>query len=58
MSNLCVIKKNKNKVKILDDYMRNLTIIDEGFNQIKEATGMTDITEIESTFIKSEEQNH
>lgn len=38
--------------------MRNLTIIDDGFNQIKEATGMTDIDEIKNTFIKSEEQNH
>ena len=45
-------------MKILDDYMRNLSIIDDGFNSIKEATGVTDIFEIENTFIKSEEQNH
>ncbi|KAL4506645.1 hypothetical protein ABPG72_000216 [Tetrahymena utriculariae] len=53
-----IIFRNKNKVRILDDYMRNLTIIDDGFNQIKEQTGMTDIVEIQNTFIKSEEQNH
>lgn len=27
-----LIFRNKNKVKILDDYMRNLSIIDDGFN--------------------------
>lgn len=35
--------------------MRNLTVIDDGFNQIKEQSGVTDIYEIENTFIKSEE---
>lgn len=46
---------NKEKVKIIDAYQRNMRIIDEGFNQIKEATGLTDIEEIQSNFIKSEE---
>ena len=32
-----------------------MRIIDEAFNQIKEATGLTDINEIQSNFIKSEE---
>lgn len=35
-----------------------MSIIDEAFNQIKETTGMTDISEIQNTFIKSEEQNY
>ena len=35
-----------------------MRIIDEAFNQIKEATGLTDIDEIQSNFIKSEEQNY
>ena len=35
-----------------------MRIIDEAFNQIKEATGLTDIEEIKNNFIKSEEQNY
>jgi coiled-coil domain-containing protein 63/114 len=50
--------KNKEKVKIMDQYMRNMIIIDDCFNQIKEITGITDIHEIQNTFIKSEEQNY
>lgn len=38
--------------------MRNMTIIDQAFNQIKETTGITDIQEIQNTFIKAEEQNY
>lgn len=53
-----LILNNKEKVKIIDAYQRNMRIIDEGFNQIKEATGLTDIEEIQSNFIKSEEQNY
>ncbi|KRX10936.1 hypothetical protein PPERSA_12060 [Pseudocohnilembus persalinus] len=52
-----LIIKNKEKVKMMDTYMRNLTIIDICFNQIKESTGITDIKEIQDTFIKSQEQN-
>lgn len=39
----------------MDTYMRFLTIIDNSFNQIKETTGITDIKEIQNTFIKAEE---
>ena len=35
-----------------------MKIIDEAFNSIKEATGLTDIDEIQNIFIKSEEQNY
>ena len=35
-----------------------MKVIDEGFTTIKEATGLTDIQEIQNTFIKGEEQNY
>lgn len=35
-----------------------MKIIDEAFNIIKETTGISDLEEITSTFIKSEEQNY
>ncbi|KAM3141777.1 hypothetical protein pb186bvf_006099 [Paramecium bursaria] len=53
-----IIANNKDKIKLIDTYQRNMRIIDEAFNQIKEATGLTDINEIQSNFIKSEEQNY
>lgn len=53
-----LIVNNKEKVKIIDAYQRNMKIIDDAFNQIKEATGITDIEEIQNTFIKAEEQNY
>ena len=43
------------KVKIIDHYLRNMKVIDEAFNQIKESSGIIDIEEIMNTFIKSEE---
>lgn len=53
-----LIINNKEKVKLIDNYQRNMKVIDEAFNTIKEATGLTDIEEIQSTFIKGEEQNY
>ena len=50
-----IILNNKEKIKIIDAYQRNMKIIDEAFNQIKETSGLTDIEEIQNTFIKSEE---
>jgi hypothetical protein len=38
--------------------MRNSRIIEDAFEQIKEATGIQNIEEIVTTFIKAEEQNH
>lgn len=35
-----------------------MKVIDEAFNTIKEATGLTDIEEIQNIFIKGEEQNY
>jgi coiled-coil domain-containing protein 63/114 len=39
-------------------YMRNVKVIEDSFNQITEATGIKNIEEIVTTFIKTEEQNY
>lgn len=38
--------------------MRNVKVIEDSFNQITEATGIKNIEEIVTTFIKTEEQNY
>jgi len=38
--------------------MRNVKVIEDAFNQIKEATGITSNEEIVTTFVKAEEQNY
>jgi inosine/xanthosine triphosphate pyrophosphatase family protein len=53
-----LIANNKEKVRYIEHYMRNMKIIDEAFTQIKEVSGITDVEEIQNTFIKSEEQNY
>ena len=53
-----IIANNKEKVKVIEHYLKNMRVIDEAFTQIKEATGISDIEEIQNTFIKSEEQNY
>jgi len=45
-------------VKVIDQYRKNMAVIDEAFQVIKESSGITDIDEIMNTFIKSEEQNY
>ena len=39
-------------------YIRNVKIIEDAFEQIKEATGIASTEEIVTTFIKAEEQNY
>jgi len=51
--NACVETKN-----IVDQYHKNIKILNDAFNQIKEASGISDIEEIVTSFIKSEEQNY
>ena len=51
------MQTNKEKKRLLDQYMRNAKIIEDAFDQIKEATGIQNIEEIVTTFIKAEEQN-
>lgn len=43
---------------MVDQYVRNAQIIEQAFDQIKENSGMSDIDEIVTTFIKAEEQNY
>ena len=38
--------------------MRNVKVIEDAFDQIKEATGISNIEEIVTTFTKAEEQNY
>ena len=42
----------------MDMYVRNVKIIEDAFEQIKEATGISSTEEIVTTFIKAEEQNY
>ena len=49
--------KNREKRRLLEQYVRNAKIIQEAFETIMEATGITSIEEIVTTFIKAEEQN-
>lgn len=48
---------NKEKKQLMDTYKRNVQIIEDAFEQIKEATGISSTEEIVTTFIKAEEQN-
>ena len=52
------ISTNKEKKKLVDQYIRNVKIIEDAFDQIKESTGISSIDEIVTTFIKAEEQNY
>jgi len=42
----------------MDMYVRNVKIIEDAFEQIKEQTGISSNEEIVTTFCKSEEQNN
>lgn len=53
-----LIATNKEKKKLVDQYIRNVKIIEDAFDQIKESTGISSIDEIVTTFIKAEEQNY
>ena len=53
-----IVLTNKEKKKLMDHYMRNVKVIEDAFDQIKEATGISSIEEIVTTFIKAEEQNY
>jgi coiled-coil domain-containing protein 63/114 len=49
---------NREKKHLLDKYIKNVKIIEDAFEQIKEQTGISSIDEIVTTFIKAEEQNY
>jgi len=49
------INNNKEKKNLMDMYGRNVDIIKDAFNQIKQQTGISSTEEIVTTFIKAEE---
>ena len=50
-----IIDTNKEKRKLMDQYLRNVKVIEDAFDQIKQSTGISNIEEIVTTFIKAEE---
>jgi hypothetical protein len=53
-----IIETNKEKRRLMDQYLRNVKVIEDAFDQIKQATGISNNEEIVTTFIKAEEQNY
>ena len=53
-----IFATNKEKKHLMDRYLRNVKVIEDAIEQIKEATGITSIEEIVTSFIKAEEQNY
>lgn len=53
-----IIATNKEKKKLIDQYIRNVKLIEDAFEKIKNTTGISSIDEIVTTFIKAEEQNY
>jgi len=49
---------NKEKKRVVDQYVRNATIIEQAFDQIKDNSGISNVDEIVTTFIKAEDQNY
>lgn len=48
-------QQNREKKHLMDLYMRNTRVVEDAFQQISEATGISSISEIVTTFIKTEE---
>lgn len=53
-----LIGKNKERMRIIENYRKTMTAIWKSFEEIKEESGIGDIEEITNTFIKHEQQNH
>lgn len=47
--------KNHQKAHLLTNYVRNAVVVEEAFKVIKEGSGITNIDEIVTAFIKAEE---
>ena len=50
-----IVATNKEKKRLMDQYLRNVKVIEDAFDQIKEATGIQSNDEIVTSFIKAEE---
>jgi hypothetical protein len=49
------IAKNKEKKNLMDVYIRNVSIIEDAFSQIKQQTGIASTDEIVTGFIKTDD---
>lgn len=49
---------NRKKKHLVDQYVRHASIIEQAFETIRENSGISNIEEIVTTFIKAEEQNY
>jgi len=43
---------------LIDQYIKNVKVIQDAFDHIKEVTGISSTDEIVTSFVKSEEQNY
>jgi hypothetical protein len=50
-----IVATNKEKKRLMEQYLRNVKVIEDAFDQIKEATGIQSNDEIVTSFIKAEE---
>jgi coiled-coil domain-containing protein 63/114 len=51
-----IVATNKEKKRLMEQYLRNVKVIEDAFDQIKETTGIQSNDEIVTSFIKAEEQ--
>jgi hypothetical protein len=49
---------NRKKKMLVDTYIKNAQIIEQAFDQMKEYSGISNIEEIVTTYIKAEDQNY
>jgi coiled-coil domain-containing protein 63/114 len=42
----------------MEKYLKNVKVLEDAFDQIKETTGITSTDEIVTSFIKAQEQNY
>ena len=49
---------NRKKKALIDQYSKNGSIVEQAFEQIQDSSGISNVEEIVTTFIKAEEQNY
>ena len=53
-----IIATNKEKARLMKQYISNVRVIEDAFEQITAVTGITSKEEVVTSFIKAEEQNY
>ena len=48
--------KNKEKVKVIDQYKKTMSVIQQSFEEMMEKSGINDLEELTKTILKQEEQ--